>query len=53
MVVFFEIGDRKTAASRVRNATIAPTSLEVRTLTEPSEVGILPSRRGTKVFFGF
>ena len=51
--VFFEIGDRKTAANGVRNATIAPTSLEVRAPTEPSKVGILPSRRGTKVFFGF
>jgi hypothetical protein len=51
--VFFEIGDRKTAANGVRNATIAPTSLEVRAPTEPSKVGIMPSRRGTKVFFGF
>ena len=49
--VFFEIGDRKTAANGVRNATIAPTSLEVRAPTEPSKVGIMPSRRGTKVFF--
>ena len=51
--VFFEIGDRKTAANGVRNATIAPTSLEVSAPTEPSKVGIMPSRRGTKVFFGF
>ena len=51
--VFFEIGDRKTAANGVRNATMAPTSLEVRAPTEPSKMGILTSRRGTKVFFGF
>ena len=38
--VFFEIGDRKTAANGVRNATISPTSLEVRAPTEPSEVKI-------------
>ena len=36
--VLFEIGDRKKATNRDRNATTVPKSLEVRAPTNPSEV---------------